>query len=86
MPRSTNFSAAVQWVGVVFMIAGALPFVLYVRAVRGDWSILRDRQSGVMLLILALSATVLALWLHWPGGRALDGCASASLRSTSPRS
>ena len=37
---------------VVFMIAGALPFVLYLRAVRGDWSILRDRQSGVMLLIL----------------------------------
>ena len=68
----TNYPAAAQWVGVVFMIAGALPFLLYVRAVRGDWSILRDRQSEVMLLILAVGVAVLTLWLHWHGDRPLD--------------
>ncbi len=80
----TNYSAAAQWVSVVFMIAGALPFVLYLRAVRGDWSILRDRQSGVMLLILALSTAVLALWLHWHGGRPLaDAIRLAAFNATS---
>jgi trk system potassium uptake protein TrkH len=67
-----GFSPGAQWVGVVFMIAGALPFLLYVRAVRGDWSILRDRQARVLLLVLLISVMVLTLWLHLYGNRALD--------------
>ena len=57
------------------MIAGALPFVLYLRAVRGDWSILRDRQSGVMLLILAAQhgrARSLAALAWRPSARGCD--------------
>jgi trk system potassium uptake protein TrkH len=65
----TAFSASAQWLAVVFMLAGALPFVLYVRAARGDWSILRDRQVGVMLLILAVGVALLTCWLYWHGGR-----------------
>jgi trk system potassium uptake protein TrkH len=68
----TNYPASVQWVGVVFMTAGALPFLLYVRAVRGDWTILRDRQVQVMALLLAASVIVMTLWLHGHGGRPLD--------------
>jgi trk system potassium uptake protein TrkH len=68
----TDYPASVQWVGVVFMIAGALPFLLYVRAVRGDWMILRDRQAQIMLLLLVLAVIVLTLWLHWYGERPLD--------------
>jgi trk system potassium uptake protein TrkH len=80
----TNYPAAAQWVSVVFMIAGALPFVLYLRAVRGDWSILRDRQSGVMLLILALSTAALALWLYWHGGHpSADAIRLAAFNATS---
>ena len=67
-----DYSASAQWVGVVFMIAGALPFLLYVRAVRGDWTILRDRQTQVMLLLLLSATIVLTLWLHWHGDRPLD--------------
>jgi len=67
-----GFSPAAQWVGVLFMVAGALPFLLYVRAVRGDWSILRDRQARVMILLLLISVIVLTLWLDLYGGRALD--------------
>ena len=66
------FPAAAQWVAVMFMIAGAAPFLLYVRAVRGDWSILRDRQVHVMLLVLLAATVVLALWLHQVVGRSLD--------------
>jgi trk system potassium uptake protein len=66
------FPAAAQWVSVLFMIAGALPFLLYVRAARGDWTIFRDRQAQVMVLVLAVAVVVLVLWLHWHGGRPLD--------------
>jgi len=67
-----DYSVSAQWVGVVFMIAGALPFLLYVRAVRGDWMILRDRQTQVMLLLLLSATIVLTMWLHWHGDRPLD--------------
>jgi trk system potassium uptake protein len=66
------FPAAAQWVAIVFMIAGAAPFLLYVRAMRGDWSIVRDRQIHVMLLVLLAATVVLALWLHRITGRSLD--------------
>jgi trk system potassium uptake protein len=66
-----DYSVSAQWVGVVFMIAGALPFLLYVRAVRGDWAILRDRQTQIMLALLAAAVVALALWLHLHGGRPL---------------
>jgi trk system potassium uptake protein len=67
-----GFSPGAQWVGVVFMIAGALPFVLYLRAVRGDWSILRDRQMRIMMLLLLISVIALTLWLYEHGGWMLD--------------
>jgi trk system potassium uptake protein TrkH len=67
-----GFAPGAQWVAVVFMIAGALPFVLYLRAVRGDWSILRDRQARMMILLLLIGVIVLTLWLNLYGGRALD--------------
>ena len=80
----TNFSAAAQWVAVVFMLAGGLPFLLFVRAARGDWSILRDRQAGVMILILSVSAAMLTIWLHWHGGRPFgDAIRLAAFNATS---
>ena len=66
------FSPAAQWVGVLFMIAGALPFLLYVRAARGDWTIIRDRQAQVMVLVLAVAVFLLVPWLHWQGARPID--------------
>ena len=67
----TTFPAPAQWVAVAFMLAGAMPFLLYVRLFRGDWSILRDRQTRVMVLILVASSAVLAFWLHWHSGRSV---------------
>lgn len=55
-------SPAIEWVGVVFMIAGSLPFLLYIRAVQGQPMIMiRDEQVRAFFLIL-LALTVLA-WL-----------------------
>jgi trk system potassium uptake protein TrkH len=56
-------SALLEGLGVIFMIGGALPFVLYARAARGEAALLRDRQVQVFLVTVALAALVLALWL-----------------------
>ncbi len=80
----TAFPAAAQWVSVVFMLAGALPFLLFVRAGRGDWSILRDRQAGVMLLVVGVSVLALTGWLYWHGGRPfVDALRLAAFNATS---
>ena len=56
-------SPLLEWICVVFMLAGALPFVLYVRAARGDPRILRDRQVHVFLAVVLISSLALAVWL-----------------------
>lgn len=54
---------AVHWLGTVFMMAGALPFVLYIKGVRGEpGALFRDQQvrgfGGILALaILALGAS-----------------------------
>jgi trk system potassium uptake protein TrkH len=59
------FSAAhpnVEWVGVVFMLAGALPFLMYIRLAQGDWGVLRrDSQIRVFLAIALGAALLVAL-------------------------
>lgn len=55
---------AVKWVGVVFMAAGSLPFVLYIKWIKGDWAALfRDQQARGFILLLAASTAALTIWL-----------------------
>jgi trk system potassium uptake protein TrkH len=67
-----KFSAAAQWVGTVFMIAGGLPFVLYVRMLRGDRDSLRDWQVQTYIGVLLASASVVAAWLFVSGQYELE--------------
>lgn len=63
-----RFGPGAQWVAVVSMILGALPFVLIVRAWQGDQRALwGDSQVRVFLLFLAAVILPFALWL-WAGG------------------
>ncbi|MGM0524870.1 MAG: TrkH family potassium uptake protein [Pseudomonadota bacterium] len=49
-------------VGTIFMMAGALPFVLYIRALKGDvGSIWQDTQVRAFLTFLLLMITLIAL-------------------------
>ncbi len=58
-------SPAVEWVAVVFMTAGGIPFVLYVRFLHGDTRALwRDTQVRWYLTILLVVSLVVAGWLH----------------------
>jgi trk system potassium uptake protein TrkH len=63
---------AVHWVSVVVMIAGSLPFVLYVSTLRGNYrALLRDEQVRGFLGVLLICCLLLACWytltteLHW---------------------
>jgi len=60
-----NFeSAAIDWAICVFMILGSLPFVLYLRAARGNFrAVLRDSQVRWFLSIIVLSVGLVAFWL-----------------------
>ena len=53
-----------QWVATVFMFAGALPFYLCVKFVRGSFnSLLSDQQVRGFILFLAASSIAMAAWL-----------------------
>jgi len=55
-------SAATEWVAVVFMILGGMPFVLYVQAMRGDRRpLFEDVQVRWFLAIIVLAAVILTL-------------------------
>ncbi|MHA1108995.1 MAG: TrkH family potassium uptake protein [Alphaproteobacteria bacterium] len=57
-------SAAIDWVITVFMLAGGMPFVLYLQAVRGNpRQLLRDRQVHWFLVTALVAVLVLAGWL-----------------------
>ncbi len=55
-------SPILHWTGIVFMIAGALPFVLYLRTIRRDRrALLRDSQVRAFLAFMAAVIGVAAV-------------------------
>jgi len=57
-------SASIEWIAVVFMIAGSLPFTLYVRMFKGRLSaVVGDVQVRAFLLFLLAAIATLSLWL-----------------------
>ncbi len=57
-------SAAIDWSMSLFMVLGSVPFVLYLRMLRGDLlSLFRDSQVRWLLAILAASILLVAYWL-----------------------
>ncbi|PXX94737.1 Trk system potassium transporter TrkI [Halomonas sp. LBP4] len=56
------------WMGSLFMLAGALPFVLYIRFLRGSHLALwHDQQVQGLLLLLAVVILLLTGWRMWLG-------------------
>jgi trk system potassium uptake protein TrkH len=61
-------SAAVDWSICGFMILGSLPFVLYLRALRGNLAVLvRDSQVRWFLIVVAAAILLITWWL-WRNG------------------
>lgn len=58
-------SPAIEWAGVIFMILGALPFLAYLRLVRGRTLQERiDSQVIVLVVALAILILIMAIWLN----------------------
>lgn len=61
-------STAIEVVAVIFMIAGSLPFVLYISALRGQYELLlSDSQVRVFFLVLVLFSALAFISQHTSG-------------------
>ena len=61
-------SIGLQWIATVFMIAGALPFYLYIRTLRGEaGALLLDQQVRGFIHFLVLVSIFIAVWLYARG-------------------
>jgi trk system potassium uptake protein TrkH len=60
-------SATIHWIATLFMISGAIPFVVYVRLCRGERDTLRNSQVWSLLGFLAVVVALLGLWLTLSG-------------------
>lgn len=57
-------SAAVEWIAIVFMVIGSLPFVLYIQVTSGNLvALFRDAQVRWFLGIVASASLAIAIWL-----------------------
>ncbi len=71
-------SPAVHWVAIIFMLAGAMPFVLYVRMAQGaPTALFRDPQVRAYLVLVAVVSAAVAIWLVSVKG--IDGGVAARL-------
>ncbi len=56
-------SITLQWIGVVFMAAGATPFLLYVRMIKGEpLALLHDSQTRSFIFVLAGTTLAITAW------------------------
>jgi len=66
-------SPPLEWAAIVFMILGALPFVVYIKAMKGDrGAIWRDSQVQGFMSFLVVVSLVLTAWLTLALERPLD--------------
>ena len=65
-------SPAIEWIGVVFMLIGSLPFVLCLQAVRGrPLSLIRDTQVRWFLCIVLVAIGLVAFILIFDAGMSI---------------
>jgi trk system potassium uptake protein len=58
-------NAAIDWAMSVIMLLGSIPFVLYLRVIRGDLrTVYLDTQVRWFLAIVAISVLLVAAWLY----------------------
>jgi trk system potassium uptake protein len=60
-------NAALHWIATLFMLSGAVPFVLYLRLFQGQRDALRDGQVWFLFGLLAVVIIAVAAWLTLAG-------------------
>ena len=57
-------SNPLQWAATLFMLSGAIPFYVYIKAVRGNArALISDSQVRALVLLLVVVSTAMAVWL-----------------------
>lgn len=57
-------SNALQWTATIFMLSGAIPFYVYIKAARGNArAMISDSQVRALVLLLVAVSIVMAVWL-----------------------
>lgn len=57
---------AIHYAGAFFMLAGGLPFVLYIKVLfNGKWDFLKDEQFTTLMLMLTAFTLILTIWLYF---------------------
>lgn len=75
-------SAAIEWIAIVFMLAGATPLMLYYQTVNGrPMAVLRNTQLQWLLSIVALATLVLCTYRFWLGDAGLHDVVRQTLFS-----
>lgn len=65
---STWASPLIMWNAIVFMVLGSLPFMLYIKALRGNWrDIFADEQVRLFVALVLVTAVAMAWWLNADG-------------------
>lgn len=61
-------SGALQWAATLFMLSGAIPFYVYIKALRTDVrALFSDSQVRVLVLFLIITSVGMAAWLSRHG-------------------
>lgn len=78
-------SPAIDWISTLFMVLGALPFVIYIQAVYGRRNVIwKNSQVRRFLAGLVLVVVTMAVWLWWTQGvPALDALRLAAFNIVS---
>jgi trk system potassium uptake protein TrkH len=64
-------SPALHWIATLFMLSGAVPFVLYLRLFQGQQDALRDSQVRFLAMLLAVLIVAVATWLILVAGHSV---------------
>jgi trk system potassium uptake protein TrkH len=57
-------SPAIHWTGIIFMVLGAMPFVVFIKVLRGDTTALwHDKQVRAFVGFLVAISLIMAFWL-----------------------
>lgn len=62
---------ALHWIATLFMLSGAVPFVLYLRLLQGQQDALRDSQVRFLAILLVAVIMAVAAWLILAAGHGL---------------
>ena len=57
-------SASIEWISILFMIVGSLPFVIYLQMIHGDWRVFyKDDQIKLFFILVIIIVGITTVWL-----------------------